>query len=72
MLLDTVKTLCALSGPSSFEGPVRDYLRSRAEAAGAEVRTDGMGNLICVKKGAKSAPGKLMLCAHMDEVGLIV
>ena len=72
MLLDTVKALCALSGPSSFEGPVRDYLRSRAEAAGAEVRTDGMGNLICVKKGAKSAPGKLMLCAHMDEVGLIV
>ena len=72
MLLDTLKTLCALSGPSSYEGPVRDYLRSRAEAAGAQTRTDGMGNLICVKKGAQAAPNKLMLAAHMDEVGLMV
>lgn len=72
MLLDTLKTLCALSGPSSYEGPVRDYLRRRAEAAGAQTRTDGMGNLICIKKGAKAAPNKLMLAAHMDEVGLMV
>lgn len=72
MLLDTLKELCALSGPSSFEEPVRDYLDRRARAAGAETRTDGMGNLICFKKGAKSAPNKLMLAAHMDEVGLIV
>ena len=72
MLLDTVKELCVLSGPSSFEGPVRDYLRRRAERAGAEVCVDGMGNLICLKRGAKPAPNKLMLAAHMDEVGLIV
>lgn len=72
MLLDTVKTLCALSGPSSYEGPVRDYLKARGEAAGAACRVDGMGNLICEKKGARPAPGRLMLCAHMDEVGLII
>lgn len=72
MLLDTLKTLCALSGPSSYEGPVRDYLRARAQTAGAQCRTDGMGNLICVKKGARTAPNKLMLAAHMDEVGLMV
>lgn len=72
MLADTLKTLCALSGPSSYEGPVRDYLCRRAEAAGAAARTDGMGNLICVKKGVKAAPNKLLLAAHMDEVGLMV
>ncbi len=72
MLLDTLKTLCALSGPSSFEAPVRDYLRARAERAGSVCRVDGMGNLICEKKGASPSPRKLMLCAHMDEVGLIV
>ncbi|MDD5939022.1 MAG: M42 family metallopeptidase [Clostridiales bacterium] len=72
MLLDTLKTLCALSGPSSYEGPVRDYLRARAQAAGAVTCVDGMGNLICFKKGAKAAPNHLMLCAHMDEVGLII
>ncbi len=72
MLLDSVKALCALSGPSSYEGPVRDYLKARAEAAGAVCRVDGLGNLICEKKGAMSTPHKLMLAAHMDEVGLIV
>lgn len=72
MLLDTLKELCALSGPSSYEGPVRDYLKDRAETAGAVCRVDGMGNLICEKRGARPAPKKLMLAAHMDEVGLIV
>ncbi len=72
MLLDTLKELCALSGPSSFEAPVRDYLKRRAQAAGAKIRVDGMGNLICFKAGAQAAPNRLMLCAHMDEVGLIV
>ncbi len=72
MLLNTLKELCVLSGPSSYEEPVRDYLKIRAEAAGAVCRVDGMGNLICEKKGAKSVPDTLMLCAHMDEVGFIV
>ena len=72
MLLETLKTLCALSGPSSYEGPVRDYLQKRAEAAGAQTRIDGMGNLICVKEGLLPARKSLMLAAHMDEVGLMV
>lgn len=72
MLMDTVKTLCALSGPSSFEDEVREYLRRRAEVAGARCRVDGMGNLICVKQGRESGPKHLMLTAHMDEVGLIL
>lgn len=72
MLLDTLKDLCALSGPSSYESPVRDYIRRRAEAAGCDARTDGMGCLIVTKKGARPATKSLMLCAPMDEVGLIV
>ena len=31
-----------------------------------------MGNLIVLKKGARATGNKLMLCAHMDEVGLII
>lgn len=72
MLKETLATLCALSGVSSAEEEVRQWLRRRAEEAGAETRTDALGNLICFKKGAKRAPNALMLCAHMDEVGLMV
>lgn len=72
MLKDTLKTLCALDGISSGEDAVRDWLRSKAQEAGAETRVDALGNLICFKKGKRPAPNALMLCAHMDEVGLMV
>lgn len=71
-MIETVKTLCALSGVSSFEDPVRDYLMEQAKPYADSMRVDAMGNLIVFKKGAKSTGSKLMLCAHMDEVGLII
>ncbi len=37
-----------------------------------EIHTDAMGNLIAVKKCGKPGAKKLMLDAHMDEIGLIV
>ena len=37
-----------------------------------EVSTDAMGNLICLKRGSAAFPKKVMLCAHMDEIGFIV
>ena len=71
-MIETLKTLCALSGVSSFEDEVRDYIRKRVEPHANSVRTDAMGNLIVFKRGAKPTGNRLMLCAHMDEVGLIV
>ena len=71
-MIETLKTLCALSGVSSFEDEVRDYIRKRVEPHADSVRTDAMGNLIVFKRGTRPTGNKLMLCAHMDEVGLIV
>lgn len=71
-MLDTLKTLCYLSGVSGFEDEVRDYILERAMPHADSITTDSMGNLIIFKKGAREAPRKLMVCAHMDEVGLIV
>ncbi len=72
MLKETLKTLCALNGPSGGEEEVRAYLKKRLAPHVDSMRVDGLGNLICVKKGGVSAEGKLMICAHMDEVGLMV
>jgi putative aminopeptidase FrvX len=58
-------------GPSGFEGPVRDILVRELRGAGAEVTTDGIGSVIGVIRGAAAEP-KIMLVAHMDEVGLMV
>ncbi len=71
-MINTLRTLCALPGVSSFEDEVRDYIRNRVAPYADSLRVDAMGNLIVFKKGAKSTGNKLMLCAHMDEVGLIV
>lgn len=71
-MIETLKTLCALSGVSSCEDEVRDYICKRVEPHADSVRTDASGNLIVFKRGAKSTGNRLMLCAHMDEVGLIV
>lgn len=71
-MINTVKTLCALSGVASFEDPVRDYLMEQSKPYADSMRVDALGNLIIFKKGAKSTGNKLMLCAHMDEVGLLI
>ena len=72
MLIETLQELCALSGVSSWEDQVRDYIRSKVEPYADSVRVDPMGCLIVEKKGKVPGPQKLMLAAHMDEVGLMV
>lgn len=72
MLIDTLKTLCALPGVSGHEDAVRAYIRKEVEPYADSVRVDTIGNLIVSKKGAVPGKKKLMLAAHMDEVGLMV
>ena len=71
-MLNTVKTLCMLSGVSGCEQEIRDYLLERVLPFADEIETDAMGNLLVMKKGKVSPAQKLMLCAHMDEVGVII
>lgn len=71
-MIETLKALCPLSGVSSHEDQVRDYIRRRVEPYADGIRMDALGNLVVFKRGTKAAENKLMLCAHMDEVGLIV
>ena len=71
-MLDTMETLCCLDGVSGSEGEIRDYILERTMPLADEIITDAIGNILVFKKGARTPAQKLMLCAHMDEVGLIV
>lgn len=71
-MLDTLKTLCYLKGVSGFEDEVRDYILERVMHHADEVKSDPLGNLMVFKKGKVQTQQRIMLCAHMDEVGLIV
>lgn len=71
-MLDTLKTLCYLSGASGSEDEVRDYILERVMPYSDGITTDSMGNLIINKKGKKLSARKILICAHMDEVGIII
>ncbi len=66
-----LETLCNENGVSGSEGAVRniilDYIRPYAD----EITVDTMGNIIALKKGASDAK-RVMIAAHMDEVGFII
>ena len=67
-----LQQLCNANGISGDEGCIRDIIVSHIENSGATYSTDSMGNLIVFKKGKKTPDKKLLISAHMDEVGLII
>ena len=70
-MIELLKQLCALRGISGREEQVRDFISAHAVKYADKMETDPMGNLMCFRKGEDSSK-TLMVCAHMDEVGLIV
>ena len=68
---ETLKMLCSLPGISGRENKVRDYIISQIDGF-CDYHTDNLGNLIAFKKGRQSAKNKVLIDAHMDEVGFIV
>jgi len=59
------------NAPTGFEGPVREILKREFTKTGLEVSTDGLGSVIGMLRGAAAQP-RIMVDAHMDEVGLMV
>ncbi len=67
-----IKKLVETVGPSGYESKIREVIRGEVEGYADEIRVDAMGNLI-VKKGEKKEGGlRVMLSAHMDEIGVMV
>lgn len=67
-----IKKLVETVGPSGYESAIREVVRAEVEEYADEIRVDAMGNLI-VKKGEKQAGGlRVMLSAHIDEIGVMV
>lgn len=59
-------------GPSGFEHQIRAAIRSEIEGFADEIRVDALGNLIA-RKGKRGKDGlRVMVSAHMDEIGVMV
>lgn len=66
-----LKKLCDAFGVSGCEGEIRDIIIPEIKDYCDDLKIDTMGNIIAFKKG-KSSKKRVMLSAHMDEVGFIV
>lgn len=66
---ELIQKLVEAWGPSGFEHHVREIIRAEVEAYADEITVDPLGNLIC---RVGSGGTKVMVAAHMDEIGLIV
>ena len=69
-----LQTLTETFGPSGYEDEVRKIVCREVETLADEVRVDTLGNLIARKRPVKPAQDtkKVMIAAHMDEIGVIV
>lgn len=68
---DLIEKLTQVYGPSGYESAVRDVIQAEIQPYADRVDVDAMGNLHAVKNG-QGGGLKIMLAAHMDEIGLMV
>ena len=68
---ELIRQLVEAYGPSGHEGHVRTLIEQIVRPYVDEMRVDALGNLIAHKKG-KGGGRRVMLAAHMDEIGLVV
>ena len=65
--------ICEIAGAPGFEQRIRTLVIKEIESFVDSIQVDNMGNVIALKKAAKNPEGKkVMVAAHMDEIGFIV
>ena len=70
-MFELIKNLTQIDGISGREQNVREYIIKQIDGK-CDYYVDNLGNIIAFKKGKKQPKNKIMLSAHMDEVGMIV
>ncbi len=67
---ELIKKLTEAYGPSGREEQIREVIKGEIEGVADEMKVDAMGSLIALKRGSGEGL-KVMLAAHMDEIGII-
>lgn len=70
--LKLLEKLCNAIGVSGDEGEVRKIVLEEVKPYADEVKVDALGNVLAVKRGRGAKRPRVMLDAHMDEVGFFI
>lgn len=71
-LKETMKTLCAACGPTGFEGAVSQTALELVKPLCDEAWIDKKGNVVGVRRCGKKNARRVLITAHLDEIGLLV
>jgi endoglucanase len=66
-----IQKLTETFSPSGYESAIREVIRAEVKSFADEIRVDQLGNLIVRKGKATKNARKIMIAAHMDEIGLV-
>jgi tetrahedral aminopeptidase len=67
-----IQKLVETTSPSGYEAAIRQVIRAEVEPLVDTLTVDAMGNLIAQKGARKPSGIKIMLSAHVDEIGVMV
>ncbi len=70
--LKLLERLCSVVAVSGDEGAVRKIVLEAIKPFADEVRVDALGNVLASRRGRGAKRVKVMLDAHMDEVGFML
>jgi len=70
--IELLRELCLCFGPSGCEDRVRELIYEQIKDFCDDITIDRMGNLIAVVHSEKADAKKIMVSAHMDEVGFMI
>ena len=70
--LRLLERLCNAIAVSGDEGEVRNIVLDEIKPCVDDIRVDAMGNVLAIRRGTGKNLMRVMLDAHMDEVGLII
>ncbi len=71
--VNLLKAICEAPGAPGFEQKIRELVLKEVKPLVDKIEIDNMGNVIAIKKATKNPDKKkVMIAAHMDEIGFIV
>ena len=73
MNIELLARICKAPGAPGYESPIRKLVKEEVKDLVDELWVDNLGNVVTLKKGKNNPEGKkVMVAAHMDEIGFIV
>lgn len=68
--LPLLQAICEAPGVSGYERRIRELVLREVKDLADEIEVDNMGNVLAIRRGKN--PKRVMVAAHMDEIGFIV